>query len=65
MSEESKQQKLLNITDFNYVVELCEGSFKYMNTKLKKNALTPDKEHVQVANNLIEIIENILEVVGS
>ena len=65
MSEESKQQKLLNMSDFNYVVELCQASCNFLNTKLKKNALAPEKEHVQVANNLIEIIENIFEVVGT
>jgi len=67
MSEESKQpqSKLLNITDFKYVVSLCEASFNFMNTKLSKNVLAPEKEHIQVANNLIEIIENIFEVVGS
>ena len=65
MQEESKNQKVFNLQDFENMLGLCKSSFDFMNHKLKINPLSAEKVHVQVVLRLVEMIENIFELVGS
>ena len=65
MQEESKEAKLLALTDLENLLSLSDSSIKFMTTKQKMNPLSPQKVHDQVINRLVEMLENIFEVVGS